>query len=144
MLNSASLNRSRACTHASTSFQASASIAGDADGDASAVRAGAVFPEKDALPGSEVALAVFDGDRERGQRQDRPDVGRHVVGSFAVVPEGWIAVGHQFGGELFQIVTNGRIGVLADDERCAGVVNEDVSTGPGRSSIARRLAGSAA
>ena len=36
----------------------------DGDGDPSAVRAGAVFPEKDALPGSEVALAAFDGDCE--------------------------------------------------------------------------------
>ncbi len=40
---------------------------------------------------------------------------------------GWIAVGRQLGGELFQIAADGRIGVLADDERCARVVDEDVT-----------------
>ena len=51
-------------------------------------------------------------------------MGRHVVGAFAVVPERRIAVGHQIGCELFQIVANGRIGVLADDQRRARVMDE--------------------
>ena len=74
-----------------------------------------VLPDKHALPGSEVATAAFDGDRERRQRQDRPDVRRHVVGSFAVVAKRRIAVGRQARGEAFEIVANGRVRVLADD-----------------------------
>ena len=35
--------------------------------------------------------------------------------------------GARFGGEVFQIVANGRIGVLADDQRGARVVNENVA-----------------
>ena len=67
-------------------------------------------------------------------------MGRHIVGAFAVVSKRRIAVGHQIGGELFQIVANGRIGVLADDQRCARVVDEQVAEPLDEPSIARRLA----
>ena len=38
-----------------------------------------------------------------------------------------IAVGRQIGGELFQVAADGWIGVLADDERRAGVMDEQVA-----------------
>ena len=123
------LNLNYACTHALCLRIRCLLVffAGDADGDASSMWARAVFPEKDALPGSQVAAAAFDGDRERGQGQDRPDVRRHIIGAFAVVLKRRIAVGRQIGGELFQIAANGRIGVLADDQRGARVVDEKVA-----------------
>ncbi len=58
-----------------------------------------MFPEKDALPGTEVAPTVFDGDGQRREGQDRSDMGRHIVGAFAVVNERGIAVGHETGRE---------------------------------------------
>ena len=70
-------------------------------------------------------------------------MGRHIVGAFAVVLERGIAVGRQFRGEVFQIAADGWIGVLADDQRCAGVMDEQMAEAPGRSSIARRSGGSA-
>src|SRR4051812_48619551 len=66
--------------------------AGDGDGDSPSVGAGAMFPQEDTLPGPEITPTALDRDGQRGERQDRPDVGGHVVGPFAVVDVGRIPV----------------------------------------------------
>ena len=54
-------------------------------------------------------------------------MGRHIVGAFAVVDKRGIAVGHQAGREMFEIAAHGRIGIFADDQRCARVIHEYVT-----------------
>jgi hypothetical protein len=87
----------------------------------------AVFPEEEALPGPEVAPGVLDGDRYGSQRQDGADVGRHVVRPFVGVVEKGIAVGDEPLGEPLQVAPDVGRGVLADDQRGAGVVDKDVA-----------------
>ena len=41
----------------------------------------------------------------------------HVVGAFEIVHELRIAVGYQTGGEDLEIAANGRVGILAEDQR---------------------------
>ena len=62
-----------------------------------------MFPEKDALPGTEVAPVAFDGDGQRREGEDRSYVGRHIVGAFAIVDERGIAVWYQTSGEMLEI-----------------------------------------
>ena len=54
-------------------------------------------------------------------------MGRHVVGPLAVVDVGGIAVRRQPGRVALQVAPHGRVGVLADDQRGAGVMDEDVA-----------------
>ena len=51
-------------------------------------------------------------------------MGGHVVGPLGSVAVDGVAVGHQAGGEALEIVEDHGIGVLADDQRGAGVVHE--------------------
>ncbi len=51
----------------------------------------------------------------------------HIVRTFEIVDERGIAIGNESGGEVLEIATDGRIGVLADDERSARVFQEDVA-----------------
>ena len=86
-----------------------------------------VFPDEDSLPGPQLAAAFIDRDAKGGLSEDRPDVRGHVVGTFEVVDELRIAVRHQPRGEVFEIPPYGRVGVLADDQRRTGVLDEDVA-----------------
>ena len=70
-------------------------ITDDADRDASPMGTGAVFPKEDALPGTEIATTAFNGNGQRCERQDGADMGGHIIGTFAVVNERGIAIGHQ-------------------------------------------------
>src|SRR3954451_3494990 len=91
------------------------------------MRIGAVFPEEDSLPGPQLAAAGLDRDAERGLSEDGPDVRGHVVGALEVVDEPRIAVRDQPRGEVLEIPPYGRVGVLADDQRRARVLDEDVA-----------------
>ena len=52
---------------------------------------------------------------------------RHVVGAFEIVHEVGIAVSDQSRGEDLEVAADGRIGILADDQRRARVLQEDVA-----------------
>src|SRR4051794_3042730 len=86
--------------------------------------AGPVLPEIEALPGPQIESGLGDRDRDRGRRQDRPDMRGHVVWPFGGVSEDGVPVGDQPGEVAFEVGTDARIGVLADDQRGAGVVDE--------------------
>src|SRR5690606_8033001 len=86
----------------------------------------AMLPEEDSLPGAERASAGADRQVEIRLRQDAADVRRHIVGTFRVVGEHRVAVRHQPGHECFQILANGRVCVLAQHQRRAGVADEHV------------------
>ena len=54
-------------------------------------------------------------------------MGRHIVGAFAIVDERGIAIGHQAAREMLEIAAHGRVGVFADDQRCARVMDEQMT-----------------
>ena len=51
----------------------------------------------------------------------------HIVGALEIVHELRISVGDQSRGEDFEVAADGRIGILADDQRRARVLQEDVA-----------------
>jgi len=59
------------------------------------VRAQAVLPEIDALPGAERQAPIGKRDRQLHGRQRSPHVRWHVVGAFIAMPEQRIAVRNQ-------------------------------------------------
>ena len=102
----------------------------ECDDHAASMAAAAVLVKKDALPSAEQEPAVPQRDREIGLGEHRSHVGRHIVRPFGRVPEQAIAVRHQPVQVGVQIAQHLGVGVLADDERSAGVGDEDV-TKPG-------------
>ena len=94
------------------------------NGDAAPMGVGAMLPQKDSLPRPQIAIAFLDGDGQRCQGQNRSNVGRHVVRTFAVVGKRPIAVGNQTSRELLQVDAHARVRVFADDERRAGMMHE--------------------
>lgn len=93
-------------------------------GHAPVVARSAVFPEIDALPGSEGAASFHDRDRQAVLGQDSANVGRHIIRPFVVVFEPWRTIRYQTCHEGLQVMANRRIGVLAKDERGAGMMHE--------------------
>ena len=97
-----------------------------------------MFPEVDALPGSQAATPLGDGQGERSLRQDASHMGRHVIGPFVDVFKERVAIGHQTRRKPLQIRPHRRIRIFANDEGRAGVMNKDIAqtdsdTGSGHS-----------
>lgn len=67
------------------------------------------------------------GYRDRALRENAANMSWHVVGAFVGVLEDGIAFGHQAAHKPLEVSANHRIGIFAEDERCAGVMNEDVA-----------------
>ncbi len=86
---------------------------------------GAVLPQVDALPGSELEAGVADGDGEADEGEGHADVGGHIVGSFVAVEEGAIAIGDESAEEGFEVFAHGGVGVFVDEEGGAGVLDEE-------------------
>ena len=86
-----------------------------------------MLPEIDPLPGAEGERAAGHGEGEVGIGQDRAHVRRHVVGPFVGVLEQAVAIGDEARHEGLEIAAHGRVGVLAQDQRGARVVTEDVA-----------------
>jgi len=75
----------------------------------------AVLEEIEPLPGAQRELAALNRYRNRCRSQRRPDVARHVIGTF-----GGVSVGSRFARdepahEVFQIGKHIRIGILLND-----------------------------
>src|SRR5207244_5528416 len=83
-----------------------------------------VLPKVDALPGAEREPPRDDRDGERGVRERRLDVCRHVVGSLGIVLVKGIALGHQPVQPALEILLRRRIGVLLDHQARRGVPHE--------------------
>jgi hypothetical protein len=54
-------------------------------------------------------------------------VRRHVIGAFVSVLKHAVAIGHNLFHERFQVRAHGRVGILAQYQRRAGVVNENLA-----------------
>ncbi len=90
-----------------------------------------MFPEVDALPRPKVASMVLDRNGNGRLRQDGANVRSHVVRTFTGMSEGWIAILDQAGGEGLEVMANGGIRILAQDQRGTRVMNEHGSKTPG-------------
>jgi hypothetical protein len=84
--------------------------------DRAAVRMVAVFPEVNALPGSESEAGILERDREIDAGEGGADVGGHVIGSFGGVDKEAVAVRNDFGHECFEIAANVGVGVFLDEK----------------------------
>src|SRR5687768_4737747 len=85
--------------------------------DSPSVRATAMFPDVNPLPGSECQSAIRNGDAHVYSRQSCAHVSRHVVVSFSGMDEERVAIGHEPLKECLEIATHIRVGILLDHER---------------------------
>src|ERR1700693_2545770 len=83
----------------------------------------AVLEKIDGLPGAEHECALFDRYRQRALAERRPDMGWHVVRSFARVTVISIAWCETIEG-IHKIAQHVRVGVLLDQQRGGGVRDE--------------------
>ena len=86
-----------------------------------------VLPEIHALPGSEVAALAGHRDRKARLGQHRAHVCGHVVGSFGGMPVFRVTVRGDARHDGLEVCQNGRVSVLAQHQRCAGVVYENLA-----------------
>src|SRR5690606_20377698 len=87
----------------------------------------AMLEQVEPLPGAERQGARDHRDRDRALREHRSDVRWHVVGPLFVVLEVGVTVGNQAAKEALEIASHRRVGVLAQDQRGAGVLQEAVA-----------------
>lgn len=76
-----------------------------------------VFEQVNTLPGSEEQPVATDGNIERRRGQRASDMGRHIVGSFALVPVKRVALRNQPGEEIVEIGKNIGIGIFLNQQR---------------------------
>ena len=86
----------------------------------------AELAEIDALPSSQVQLAIGDGDGDADTTQRRFGVGRHIVGTFQRMLILRTILRNQAVEDSFHIHANIRVTVLVDAQSAAGVLREDV------------------
>lgn len=91
------------------------------------VRAGAVFEDVDALPCPEREIAVIHGDGEAGIGEHGADVGSGVVGTLQIVRVPAVPFGNEAFHECRQICASGGVPILTDDQRGAGVLQEQIA-----------------
>lgn len=96
------------------------------DDHAPLLRAGAVFPEKNALPGAQQQAAGADRDSEPGAGKNAARMGGHIVRSFEIVAVGRVTVGRQARKDGFQVAPYVGVGVFRDRQRTTGVLHEDM------------------
>ena len=72
-------------------------------------------------------MALCDRNRQVVLREDSANVSRHVVRPLVVVFKPRRAVRYQTNHEAFQILAYRWVGILAEDQRCAGMMDEYVS-----------------
>ena len=83
-----------------------------------------VFPQENALPGSQGQPALRDRNRQIGGRKGTPNMGRHVIWSFIYMSIERVTIGHQAPKECLEIGLHVRVGIFLNQQRCGCVVNE--------------------
>ena len=76
----------------------------------------AVLEEVDALPGTERGTSIHDGNRQMGLGESRPNVRRHVVGTFHCVTITRVVFRGDAFKEVAEIRDDVRVGVFLDRE----------------------------
>ena len=91
------------------------------------MRRSTMFIEINPLPRAERQFAVAYGQAEIAVREDAADVGRHVIAALGIMAKDGIAVPDHARQKGFEIAAHRRIGVLAQHQRGAGVLQEHVA-----------------
>ncbi len=85
-----------------------------------------MFPQVNPLPGAERHAPVTHRQAQLSLGQHGPHVRGHVVGSFQGVPVRRIAIGPEARDDRFQVPVNIGVRILGDQQRGAGVSQEEV------------------
>jgi len=83
-----------------------------------------MFEQKNALPGSELHLAIDNRHSFTGARQDHADMRWHVITAFGTVREIIRVFRDQPVEELFQVTPRGRVGIFHDDHAATGMLDK--------------------
>ena len=75
-----------------------------------------MFPQIDALPCTQSAMSICDGNGEVHICEDGANMRRHVVRTLLTVLEHRIAIGYQPDHKGFEIAAYRRVGVFAQDQ----------------------------
>ncbi len=97
------------------------------DSQVTAMRGRAVLPEKDSLPGSKHQLAGPDRYLQVVVSKNAADMSRHIIRALGDVTKTLIPIGYQVGHKPLQVATNRRIGVLAQHQGSARMLQEDMT-----------------
>ena len=95
-----------------------------------------MLEDEDALPRSERHPALRHRDDFARPRQHHAQMRRHVVAPLVGVDEVILILRHEALEEFVQVRARGRIGVFIDDERGAGVLDEDGRGARGHAALA--------
>jgi hypothetical protein len=99
-------------------------FANNGDEEFSPVGRATMFEQENALPGSELHLAIDNRHGLAGARQDHADMRRHVIASFGTVREVIGIFPHEAVEEFLQITARSRIGVFHDDHAATGMLDK--------------------
>ena len=91
------------------------------------MRRRAVLPQINPLPRAQPQATFRDRNRQASLGQHRTHVGGHVVGAFGDVAKQGVAVGNNARNQALKIPMNLRVGVFRDNQRGAGMVDEQVA-----------------
>lgn len=86
-----------------------------------------MLPQVNALPDTQMQPPFTDGNGQEALRQHGAHVGRHVVVSLGDVTEQGVSVRHGPGNKALEVPVNLGVCVLGDDERSAGVMDEQIA-----------------
>jgi len=96
---------------------------------------GAVLPQVNPLPGAKRQPAFPDGDGEFAASENGANVGGHIIGTFHAVGVGWVAVRRKLADEVFQVPADVWIGILSNQQGCAGVSEEHMAQPNGNATL---------
>lgn len=86
------------------------------------MRAQAVFPEKDPLPGAQKQAAILKGQNFRAAGERHFNVARHIVVPFERMDKAGVAIRNQFVHIVMQITPRTRVGIFHEDEAATGML----------------------
>jgi len=84
-----------------------------------------MFEQENALPGSELHLAIDDRHGLTGACQDHTDVRWHVVTALGTVRKIIRVFRHETVEEFFEVAPCRRIGIFHDDHAATGMLDKD-------------------
>jgi hypothetical protein len=89
------------------------------------MRRGAMFEEKNSLPGPELHFSIHNRDRLACSRQNHADVGGHVIAAFRAVRKIIGIFWHEAVEEFLEVAPRGWIGIFHNNHAGTGVLNKD-------------------
>ena len=91
------------------------------------MRMGTVFPQINALPGTQCQLAIADRNCQVHVGQYASNMCRHVIRAFICMSEHWAAIWNGISHKRFQVGANRWISIFTQDNRSTGVLNKDMA-----------------